>query len=113
MAPQPAGQRLKRFMDGRGFALEDLLRLSFMEFEMFLKDPEFGVSNVEILFLLRDWKDAKENLSSAPVESVFSSIRGEENQKSVPVTTKKVRFGPSSAEENSDRGFTTDLEATS
>jgi hypothetical protein len=106
MAPQLVGHRLKHFIDGRGFDLEELLGLSLMDFKRFLKDPEFGVDNVQILFLLRDWKTAKEDLTSAPLVSDLSDFGSEEIQNSVPAIRIK-QFG-----ENSDRGFITDLETT-
>jgi hypothetical protein len=112
MTPQPVGQRLQYFTDARGFDLEDLLGLSFIEFRTFLNDPEFGVDNVQILYLLRDWRNAKANLTSFPLVSILSSFEGEEIEM-VSVTTTEVRSGLSSAEEeNSFNSFITDLEAT-
>jgi hypothetical protein len=113
MASQPVGQRLQYFMDARGFDLEDLLGLSFIEFRIFLGDPEFGVDNVQILFLLRDWRNAKANLSSFPLVSIRSSFGGEEIEM-VSVTMQELRSGLSSAEEeNSLSTFISDLEAIS
>lgn len=60
-------------LDGRGFDSEDLLGLSDMGSKIFLKDPKFGVSNIQILFLLRDWKYSKENLSNAAMVSALSN----------------------------------------
>jgi hypothetical protein len=96
MAPPTVGQWLKGFMVDHRFDLEDLLELSLEDFKKFLRGPEFDVSNGDILFLIRDWKRAKEALTSAPMkaEAITSAPMKAEAITSAPMKAEAITSAP-------------------